>query len=199
MKKEIPILFSTPMVQAILEGRKTMTRRIVKWTKEGEWSCFNENPDDDDIILPIENCPYGKSGDVLWVRETVCEHGFEGNYLYRADGVTLPTDSDKWTPSIHMPKDACRIWLEVIEVKAERLQDITEEDAISEGVLEYEDGTYKNYFTQRHLRESDGVVCMLAKGSFQSLWCSISGLDNWNINPWVWVVSFKVLSTGGRP
>ncbi len=76
---------------------------------------------------------------------------------------------------------------------------LNEEDAIAEGVLEFEDGTFKNYFTQKGLREIDGVECLLAKGSFQSLWCSINGLDSWKQNPWVWVIKFKVLSTTGKP
>jgi len=98
-----------------------------------------------------------------------------------------------------MPKAAARIWLQVEEIRVERLQDITEESAIAEGIIDYEDGTYKNYFTQKGLREQDGVDCILAKGSFQSLWCSINGLESWDANPWVWVVKFKVLSTTGKP
>src|SRR5690606_3728284 len=83
--------------------------------------------------------------------------------------------------------------------RVERLQDISEEDAVAEGVIEFEDGYYKNYFTKKGLRESDGVECLTAIASFQTLICQINGLNTWDSNPWVWVVKFRVLSTTGRP
>jgi len=85
------------------------------------------------------------------------------------------------------------------QIFVEVLQDITEKGAKAEGIIYNGDGTYKNYFTQKGLREQDGVDCILPKGSFQSLWCSINGPESWDANPWVWVVKFKVLSTTGKP
>lgn len=182
-----PILFSTPMVQAILAGRKTETRRVVKgwglaWLNEGftpEFVAAEGN---------IENvCPYGHPGTVLWVRETwqqrndkALKLGFD-KYYYKADfkGCT----EAGWKPSIHMPKAAARIWLQVTEIKVERLHDITDEGAILEGCL-----VEQEIFVQGELR-----------GAFINVWSSINGYISWALNPWVWVVKFKVLSTTGKP
>lgn len=207
--KYIPILFTTEMVQAILDGRKRMTRRT------NNLESVNDNPDDWEYVRFWDGyakfmqkynaineryikCPYGQPGDVLWVRETWCWdwkdilNPTEKYYFYRA---TTPYNylatGEKWKPSIHMPKSACRIFLQVTDVRVERLQEITEDDAISEGVYDYQDGYFKNYFTKKGLRESDGVECILAKGSFQSLWCSINGIKSWDANPLVWVIEFK--------
>jgi hypothetical protein len=98
-----------------------------------------------------------------------------------------------------MPKAAARIWLEITSISIERLQDITDYDAVSEGIIEYEDGSFHNYFTQKGLRTEDGVECLLEKGSFQSLWCAVNGVKSWEENPWVWVIQFKLLSTAGKP
>lgn len=224
MPKEIPILFSTAMVQAILEGRKTETRREVKpqpqpiatevvasdqWKGKDFVARFPY--DREPVVYEVTNlykCPYGQPGDVLWVRESFTTpflyDGAEQDFYYRADFDTSTPHvrhitGCKWSPSIHMPKAAARIWLEVTEVKVERLQDITEDSAKAEGVFEYEDETFKNYFKKKGLRAQDGVECLLAKGSFQSLWCSINGIESWTANPWVWVIKFKVLSTTGKP
>ena len=147
--KEIPILFSTPMVQAILEDRKFMTRRVIKpqplWVADPSTPFKTPDADPKGII----KCPYGQPGDRLWVRETWCKNYYHeyGNHYYRADGETIQVplttggttefgiaDGLHWKPSIHMPKIAARIWLEVVSVRVERLQDITEEDARLEGV-----------------------------------------------------------------
>jgi len=217
MQKEIPILFSTPMVQAIIDGRKTETRRVMKPQPlllvykntlcVDSWNNYASDIEDD---YKTYKCPYGKPGDVLWVRESFNRDYPTKQIYFKASWETLPEwlkevanehgfGALEWKPSIHMPKAAARIWLQVEEIRVERLQDITEESAIAEGIIDYEDGTYKNYFTQKGLREQDGVDCILAKGSFQSLWCSINGLESWDANPWVWVVKFKVLSTTGKP
>lgn len=202
-----PILFSTPMVQAILAGRKTETRRVVKgwglaWLNEGftpEFVAAEGN---------IENvCPYGHPGTVLWVRETwqqrndkALKLGFD-KYYYKADfkGCT----EAGWKPSIHMPKAAARIWLQVTEIKVERLQDITDVDAINEGVETWESPVHKNLPTyQNYLNpclDKSECVFLSPKLSFQTLWQSINGPDSWESNPWVWVVKFKVLSTTGKP
>lgn len=152
---------------------------------------------------PTIKCPYGKPGDILWVRETWAPATYWNGLREECHAIfktqfTAPV-AWNWKPSIHMPKVAARIWLQITDIKVERLQQITEEEALSEGIIECEDGTYYNYFTQKGLRYQDGVECLLAKGSFQSLWCSINGLDSWAQNPWVWVISFKILSKTGRP
>lgn len=230
MAKEIPILFSTPMVKAILEGRKTQTRRTVNFKKIAKvtgctkgtlaysdtfksWAVFNGNGDAD---LCLVNCPYGQPGDLLWVRETWREYNWTGDqwttseqrFEYAADNPEMVTmiDGDgfqmfnkngtekflPWKPSIHMPKDRARIWLQVESVGVERLQDISEEDARAEGIRECTDPlggwTYKKAFGW-----------LTAKEAYQSLWESINGPDSWEANPFVWKISFKVLSTNGKP
>ncbi|MFO0415197.1 MAG: hypothetical protein ACK52I_28430 [Pseudomonadota bacterium] len=215
-----PILYQTEMVQAILAKIKSMTRRksgldeinenpdawqlnvageIVmpkvgnKKEKTGFGAFFFNSKLDTKTIF----CPYGNVGDVLWVRETwFAQKYFNGlteNYFYKYkadyDG---PVDWN-WKPSIHMPKAAARIFLEITDIRVERLNDISEEDALAEGVLQFEDGTFKNYFTQKGLRAADGVQCLLAKGSFQSLIASINGKEIIDKNPWVWVIKFKVI------
>ncbi|HNW91201.1 MAG TPA: hypothetical protein PKN48_16195 [Bacteroidales bacterium] len=160
-----PILFSTPMVQAILEGRKTMTRRISKITP---LDVANENLLDDILPIPIEQrCPYGQPGDILWVRESFFNH-FSDLYSYKADNTK---GNKKWKPSIHMPKAACRIFLRITDIRVERLKNITEEDANNEGVF---------------LDMWDNKVT-----AFSNLWKKINGHDSWSANPWVWVISFE--------
>lgn len=208
--KERPIIFSTAMVQAILEGRKIMTRRIVKLSefgdsdtrgykyhfrdKKGRW-----NDVTDESLIKF--CPYGNPGDHLWVKETFAKVKSKGTYLYKSDKMfdnCGPSEIEwKWTPSIYMPRLASRITLEITDVRVERLQDITEQDAIKEGVFrkKQEDGTYwhGNY------GHPDGVGPLLnAIESFRSLWLSINGEDSWNQNPWVWVISFEGLQSQGR-
>lgn len=226
--KERPILFSTAMVEGILDKVKRMTRRTkgfdginlnpgtyefkkilklekgeVGVKKDGLYAWFRVIGTETEVT-PIL-CPYGKPGDILWVRETFV------NVPYTCAGksafkVAFPDKCSPGVlarlprkPSIHMPKDAARIWLKIKAIRAEPLNDISEEDAKAEGVLEYEDGTFKNYFKAKGLRECDGVECLTAKASFQSLWCSINGIDSHESNPWIWVVEFDVLSTTGRP
>jgi hypothetical protein len=103
----------------------------------------------------------------------------------------------KWKPSIHMPKDVCRIWLEVTNVRAERLHDITEEDARAEGIREFtkDDKLCKYGLPDWNWQD----MFRTAKQSFMQLWCMINGFESWNENPWVWVIEFKVLSTTGKP
>lgn len=202
---ERPVLFSTPMVRAILDGRKTQTRRVKKLEE------INREPNDYlyKDFLPTKNvhvfarifrggwvetkhikCPYGMIGDVLWVRETWLktmvrdEEGFF--YVYRADGDDY---KGEWKPSIFMPKDACRIRLEINNIMVERLQNISENDAIAEGVemvADYGTTGYKLY-TQPNSAYSD----IDAVWSYESLWESINGKNSWDFNPWVWVIKFK--------
>lgn len=212
--KEHPILFSTEMVQAIMAGRKIQTRRIVD--KKYQEQIFIGGGDGKGHIQKyksnIDFFPYGYIGSLLWVRETFhLEKYFNGLYektliKYKADYGAEPV-AWNWRPSIFLPKERARIWLEITNIRIERLNDISEDDAEAEGVLEYEDGTYRNYYKKKGLRETDGVECLLAKGSFQSLWDSINGKPtrkkpnppSWESNPWVWAITFKILSTTGKP
>jgi len=204
-----PIIFSTPMVQAILEGRKTMTRRVLKpYPDEGSipkkcthlfdnerplWGytyCFNEK-DLSEVTHIAVTCPYGQPGDVLWVRETFGKLLSFDKFVYKAD---CESKYDKpalgWKPSIHMPKSACRIWLEVTNIRVERLQDITKKDAISEGILsDHTDGDYYYFYPCNDLRDDTYLDNPIT--SFYSLWKSINGQESWNSNPFVWVIEFK--------
>lgn len=212
MNKEKPILFSTPMVQAILEGRKTQTRRIIKpSSKKG---CFgikiirNSNNDITDICGYDENemmwDENGKKypvnnkyeiGDILWVRETFMNHQVYG-YIYKADNNKLIDDIDilKWKPSIFMPKEAARIFLKVTNIRIEKLQDISEQDAINEGIG---CGFIMNagYPDYEHIKNG---ICTLtqdtAYASFISLWTKINGKESWVKNPYVWVYGFEKLN-----
>ncbi len=206
--KEHPILFSTPMVQAILEGRKTQTRRICKhqhWS-HSELTDVNVNGISQKVDRSV-TCPYGQPGDLLWVRETFCFpslfDGFEDDYYYKANfnpgNFETRHASQGWKPSIHMPKAAARVWLEITEVKVERLQDISEEDAIAEGCFKY--GPFGEYAGSKH--PSGGAMTYRAYSkaarAFQCIWESINGEQSWKKKPWVWVIKFEVLSTEGNP
>jgi hypothetical protein len=236
--KEKPILFSTPMVQAILEGRKTMTRRIVKTTQNG-WNAQNmefvksENIAESFFINRTASpslkkeltgfhaffkdnesdhklgtmCKYGQPGDVLWVRETWClpslYDGFEKDFYFKA-GFSPSDIKDKnasglYKPSIHMPKAAARIWLQVEEIRVERLRDITEKDAIDEGMKFHNlfgewGGVVAHPKVKNHFNWYSNPV-----DAFMNLWITINGQESYKANPWVWVVKFKVLSTTGKP
>jgi hypothetical protein len=213
MPKEIPILYSTAMIQAKLAGRKTQTRRTSKL------DLINQNPDDweyvfddgkhmffsktQEDLMHIVKCPYGMPGDLLWARETwnqvfvTTSNKFPEGHLefrYKADhkGMIIK-GHDKYKPSIHMPKVAARIWDRVVSIRVERLQDINEEDVIAEGIEVRESG-YRNY----RLKE-DAFLFMTAKRSYQTLWESINGLESWEANPWVWVVTTENVSLTGKP
>jgi len=170
-----PILFSTPMVQAILDGRKTMRRRVIRPQPQhayddymGGWDCLTEGH----CHLCEPKPPY-KPGDILWVRETWYQH-YDGSYAYRASA----PENTGWKPSIHMPREAARIFLRVKTVRVERLQDITEEDAKAEGVI-----------------CGQGQKRWTARSAFMDLWDRINGKKNpWESNPWVWVISFERIS-----
>ena len=165
--KERPIIFSSPMVRAILDGRKTQTRRDIK----EKLMCGED--------AHVNNCQYGKPGDRLWVRETFCYHDDLARYLYKADGVT----GVKWKPSIFMPRIASRIMLEITGIRVERLQDISEEDAIAEGV----DG-------ENEAAKIGAEWYEKPKRAYRRLWKSINGTGSWDLNPFVWVIEFMVLN-----
>ena len=197
--KERPILFSGDMVRAILDGRKTMTRRVVKMATppqaervqhfEGlRWDWLRY----DGLRLSTFKCPFGKTGDRLWVRETfrlsdpndcACYEPCRcrsGQPMYRADGHYHDMEY-KWKPSIYMPRWSSRITLEVTGVRVERLQDISEEDAQAEGAP-LELGVLERTILGAKARYRSGFV---------RLWESINGPGSWDANPWVWCVSFK--------
>jgi hypothetical protein len=198
--KERPILFSGPMVRAILAGAKTQTRRVAKVTPfateirpaqgaeapRGTWVAFYREAGvacGREEGGTITRCPYGVPGDRLWVRETWCGGQHETGFQYRADW----PDHDfgpGWRPSIHMPRAASRILLEVTDVRVERLQEISEADAQSEGA---ENGFYDG----PHWEPTDDPDCAGCVDGFRILWESINGAGSWHANPWVWVVSFK--------
>ncbi|WLH05428.1 hypothetical protein [Pseudomonas lurida] len=219
--KERPILFSAPMVRAILEGRKTVTRRVCKPqpSANAHTTCASGNPMGAwwETGKDINRCPHGRPGDRLWLREShaqvfevdipdgrpVGPIGTAGSpgrpdwkcrYVYRADG-EMPNvqwhhvgDSQpvRWTPSIHMRREASRILLEITDVRVERLQDISEEQAKAEGVRLYSD--HAELGDWWHV---EGIETYSAdpRKSFELLWSSVGG--NWEANPWVWVVEFK--------
>ncbi len=216
-KTEHPILFSTSMVQAILKGQKTKTRRILK--VKGCKSFIPAPSQDWDVETLIkwgalDKCNYGKIGDKLWVRETF-EEGCMGDYIYKADRSELEIKQYKecgytWKPSIYMPKKAARIWLQIESLKIERLQDISEDDAKSEGIKRafYDDEYHYLVYPPKEKNKGlfagpcriDGSYVSVnsafggytpATYSFHSLWDSINGGGNWDKNPWVWVIEFK--------
>jgi hypothetical protein len=208
--RERPILFSAPMVRAILEGRKTMTRRVAKlkpWHRIEEkedgshWPWMEIDGADMGHWLP---CPYGAPGDRLWVRETFYDPLDGQSVMYRADGeldANLWDAGVRWQPSIHMPRRASRITLEITAVRVERLQDISEADAIAEGLKRI---TKDGGATVKHgIPDRDGLPGTDDTGwpwrdwsadpcvAFRRLWESINGPGSWDANPWVWVVGVR--------
>jgi hypothetical protein len=193
--RERPILFSGPMVRALLAGTKTQTRRISKPVR---------HPDLGNVYAPgalvLEHepqhvidrcCPYGRPGDRLWVRETFGHFERNENFkpgcevFYRADGNCL--ELEPWRPSIHMPRWASRILLEITGVRVERLQDINEADALAEGSFTW---AGEQDTPVRDLDEARLVYCQL--------WEEINGPGSWDANPWVWVVEFERAEEGKR-
>lgn len=189
------------MVRAILEKRKTQTRRIIKpqpeyYTKNGtKYTSFQKTTlpvaKGYDLIAYLDNplyigeCPYGEIGQKLWVRETwgICPDYNEPRY--KADkGMDRIAVGGKWKPSIFMPKKYARIWLEVTGLKLERLQDISEKDAMAEGI---------SWTKQHHPLGTYNYGKSSAKRAFQELWNSVNKKRgySWEINPWVWAIGFE--------
>lgn len=166
----------------ILEGRKTQTRRMVK---AGETHC-NLAP----AKVAWPKCPYGKAGDRLWVKETFRENEPPSGFIYRASEVEISyTYKTSWKPSIFMPRRASRITLEVAAVRVERLQEISDEDAIAEGI---EWGVWDEKLGVEGWRMYLGVGTTNApRLSYRTLWESINGAGSWDANPWVWVITFR--------
>lgn len=206
------MIFNGEMVRAILDGRKTQTRRIVSdrhlnlidvGSQIGECyplECGIDHQNSQSYYR--EHCPFGKPGDRIWVRETyqgpLFDYEHMESYLedsskfekpdfcvYRADGKPAPEfyDADDnlhcgWRPSIHMPRWASRILLEITDVRVEQLNEISEEDARSEGI--------------------SGSSARDLKEAYAALWRSIYGSDSWCANPWVWVIEFKRIEGDGH-
>jgi hypothetical protein len=171
--KERPILFSGQMVNAIRDGRKRQTRRKLKGRLDLDFK--------NTIAAVTIDCPYGKPGDKLWCRETWAPHSdMPRSAIYRCDRggdyQDNVTPNFRWRPSIFMPRWASRILLEITAVRVERLQDISDTDAINEGIPDYPDFV------------GDSPV-----EDYRTLWESINGPGSWSANPWVWVIEFKVL------
>jgi hypothetical protein len=209
-----PILFSTEMVKAILAGRKHMTRRIIE--PQPVYDCesgrvFDGKHKRSPFDMHNWREPFADYfskwivGDVLWVRETIFSDR-DKNALYKADesfvylnnepklydtiDISYFTDKRNYVPGIHMPKTACRIFLQIKSVKVESLQEISEADAITEGIESSISGNgrivYKHYLKPKY-----GPSPI---HSFQTLWESINGPESWNANPWVWVIEFEQIS-----
>lgn len=212
--KEHPILFNAPMVCAILDGSKTQTRRVVKNALNNNRLQLKDRQIH--VIDAIDQSPFGQIGDQLWVRETHFINHFMGaktpveeradvEILYRAtdmDYVRNMEDSEGlvWKPSIHMPRWASRIQLEIIGVRVERLQEIDEVDAKAEGFKGItKDGNLIKY----GIPDRDGYPgtdntgwpwdewCVNPVNSYRKLWESINGAGSWDANPWVWVIEFR--------
>ncbi|WP_434153286.1 hypothetical protein [Klebsiella variicola] len=213
--KERGMIFNAEMVRAILDGRKTQTRRPIKWkqtrfTEIGEREDGSKWPWSEDAEHACDfwhPCPFGAVGDRIWVRETFAalepgsyeqvkpQDGHCQDLRYAATDRLAKSDADirgyKWVPSIHMPRWASRILLEITDVRVERLNAISEEDARAEGII---DGGCLN------CGEPEPCGCANpepdATDAFAYLWQSIYGQENWNANPWVWVIEFKRVEGG---
>lgn len=189
----LPMLFNTEMVKAILDGRKTCTRRVLKHPFEVHPNGFITKPHGNDRLCPYTP-PY-QPGDILYVRETWSEirnaDGSHKKYVYKASDQYPFGESGyiikfKWKPSIHMPKEAARIWLKVTDVRVERLQEMDKTDALKEGI--------------------DPRLCLNlshALTKFKKIWDSTikkSDLDiyGWDADPWVWVIEFERCEKPGK-
>ena len=213
--KDRPIMFNGPMVCAILEGRKTVTRRPVKVQPHidasGNFCVGNSNYGQDGYGSPVTKhfvngcCPFGKPGDRLWVREAwqadaqvdsvaprELSHGepirYPADWDFRQTGCAMMKPG-KIRPSIHMPRWVSRILLEITDVRVERLQGITEEQAKAEGVRLMRDGS--DTWVSREGPGNLVTPWPTAKEAFSDLWNTINGPQAWAANPWVWVVEFK--------
>jgi len=205
--KEHPIIFSGPMVRAILEDRKTQTRRVIKPQPKYSFPKVQE----------VWNCPYGKPGDLIWVRETWAtiwtEYEPDENQTiwdvphrieYKADTDAKypggwPSDSGddpdcpKWHPSIHMPRCASRITLEITDVRVERVQEISPEDCEAEGITGKTLASPMRGQPYEEYENEDGIIYTTPILAFAALWDSINLKRGygWDKNPWVWVIAFK--------
>lgn len=203
--KERPILFQGAMVRALLNGTKTQTRRVMKPQprRVDGGVPFGDGPAwaHAEPCTAMIRCPYGQRGDRLWVRETSAQNWnqlsdtrMDRSYVYRADGEQRAQDNGTdlpWRPSIHMPRVASRITLEITGVRVERLQDISEADAVAEGVIDLPLAVMPpGSLWAAHATAGPKLHAKTAAGAYRLLWESINGPDSWDANPWVWVVEF---------
>lgn len=218
---ERPIIFKAHDIRAILDGRKTQTRQVVKpqptqcssgkfnWSNSGRSIAGASIAD----IAEFAKCPFGQPGDRLWGREKHFINDYRGARVpedERADTelVYAATDMDyvrnleddegfAWRPSIHMPRWASRITLEVTGVRVERLQDISEDDAIDEGLHRIEIGSgYRTLYsatpaTWAQVMEQEADAYDDPRAAYRELWEQVNGTGSWDANPWVWVIAFK--------
>lgn len=202
-----PILFSPAMVRALLAGAKTQTRRVIKphkphrtdiivapfvdnrGTRHGKNGQLFAVTPDRSSGGPI-TCPYGQPGDLLWVREGLEKAKEYGGIGYPADGTWLPNIAWKWKrdnlPAMHMPRALSRITLEIIDIRAQRLQDISEDDSKMEGAPAEFEMSLAEFL---HGKDTPDTTHRLG---FKHLWNSIHGSGSWDLNPWVWAVTFAV-------
>lgn len=212
--KDRPILFQGSMVRGVLNDSKTQTRRVAKLTSSGHVKEVGGHrrwhPADPDATLA---CPYGQPGDRLWVRETwayhlhalsASNHELSGPWVYAADGGTQHRLCDRWRPSIHMPRVASRITLEITNVRLERLQAISDTDAIAEGIERGQGfpGWYRGPLKGdsvglKEYGERFKIPTAFPKLAYRALWEHINGTESWDENPLVWVVEFRRV-TGGE-
>jgi len=217
MNKEHPILFTGEMVRAILEDRKKQTRRVVKpqpykddyskpTLKDGLWAFPSE------VRYPmITSCPYGVFGDRLWVRETFGIFDVDADediaICFKADDSDAKWFKDKkedfndlrlgkWRSPIHLPKWACRLWLEITGIRAERVQEINHKDALSEGCYDFVVESDSKYYNDHEFTvnaPNGDIHRQTALIAFRELWDSINAKRGygWESNPWVWVIEFK--------
>lgn len=195
---ERPILFSGPMVRALLDGTKTQTRRAMRPQPEF-FNLLSGQPD-----LEDHRCPYGQAGDKLWVRETFAKIDGQTQAWIETDYRATYTHGDRlgdalgfkkrWSPAIHMPRPASRITLEISGVRLEQLHMISEADAVAEGVFRKVGrspiGDVVETCTGGDLIY---VAPTQAREEYRRLWEQINGAGSWGSNPWVWVVSFSVV------
>lgn len=214
--KDTPILFTSENVRAIFDGRKTQTRRLNglkkfnrqpdRWRLEGSTFAFDGGFE----YVPVPNCPYGQPGDRLWVRETWavdrCYDHMKPSaipasrpaYYYHAKPNHIVENWHKKRPSIFMPRWACRLWLELTEVRVERLQECSEADAIAEGIECVGGPTSCNPWRNYRIGQPGemNMHCSAPSRSYMTLWESINGEGSWEANPWVWVLTFKRVTNG---
>ncbi|EDW1731192.1 hypothetical protein S726_003291 [Salmonella enterica subsp. enterica] len=222
--KERGMIFNAEMVRAILDGRKTQTRRIMAIQPEhselglrrvidskngrdnGKYFWSQSDARGLKMRSKVFGCPYGEVGDRIWVRETwqvIHDHIDESSHVeYRTYAPSIPKEKDRywhavyaehfgdesredrgfpWRPAIHMPRWASRITLEITDVRVERLRGLSEEDAKSEGIIPSAGGVLPGWEYRINFRD---------------LWMDIYGTDNWEANPWVWVIEFKRVEGG---
>ena len=208
----VPMLFSTDMVQAILNGTKTETRRIVKFKEAYTYTVNGKFKEP--TIQKLDNSQKSKVdvGDIIWVRETFSNELWTVDVNFYEEIKTIYKASDykkilhdmncdhtnfiKWKPSLFMPKDACRLFLKCTSLRVQRLQDIDEQSSINEGIEnlsadEYNVNLFRNYLRSDNEINYKDFTTTNPIASYQTLWQKINGKDSWDLNPYVFVYKFE--------